>query len=732
MRRITYASSAAKLVLISVILVLVLCTGLFAQTTITGVVTRGGIPCPNARVVLSDNFGATTLTARTDANGNYSFPDVIIFFGTEFTITFNAINAVPVINQAVDTSLESPIIVDVDLTYGKTPLLDDFSGTAVDMYDELTNPTGKWEFFNSTGETDGIVVNATDGILNIEPVTGRAGIISRSTFPKYASYEFVLPKRYVGTNQCFTIIKDKVSNYANFIDIQDEAASSTSPYLQCFDASGTKFLAATGLPAYPTRIIVLRTGNYYDVFANGSWYGMGSTDTIPDEAFIYMYGYEAEGGTTTAYFDDIRAGTTVPVTFSSIANARTAANNTLLSINNAIVTASYNDCFYVEAADRSAGIKVESTAKPAKGSNALISGKIVRQNREVVLQATEVITGGSSTVPFAVAVTGKTAAELDKDGASAQGLIVKVAGTVSEPPTNDGTKVTGFYLDDGSGIIAGTHKGIYVKLDPSMNLPLGIINSGDFITREGPLSVYMADGTTPVPSITTSKGMDFIPTFTAYNDLANIPSYASSPNCTFYSFKDESYTENIVPGGLLKDITTGNYVAERVTITGSGMTELQYAGDHPAAGSDAEKYFADLTNPLNRVWYANLIGVPWGTSYASWYEDITFEGLDPNALYEFVGSVNRGESTTATTRFTISGQVDRTYACSVGATKESDDACTFITGNNSVGNVARWINIKPSPDGSFRVRSSWVSGGYGKGYAIAVFRLRKQAEIEQL
>ncbi|MEN6372527.1 MAG: carboxypeptidase-like regulatory domain-containing protein [Armatimonadota bacterium] len=742
MRRNLRTTSAYKLTLMAAVLALVFCVGLasYAQT-VSGTVTRGGVPCPDARVILVNNSRldeGAVMTTRTDANGYYSFTGGI-FIGGTCTLTVNAIKAVPVIDQVINIT-DNEMTANVDLTYGQTPLYDDFSGASVDM--------NKWELFNGQADetsTDVTAVSTENGMLKLEPSPVRGGIISTAAFPKYGSYEYVLPQTHSGTNQCFCIIKDKVSGLANFVDLQDQSGSATNPYLNGFNDAldSPKFLQSGALPyPYPAKVTVLRTGYYYDIFVNNVWLASTSTwdsinavDKIPDNAYIYLYGYEASDATTPtiAYFDNIRAGAAVPVTFNTVAEARAAAVDASVTINNVVVTASTSDAFWVENTDRSAGIKVISTAKPAVGQKALISGKIVKQNNEVALQADDISAAGNSSIPAAVAVTGKVAKELDKAGASAQGLFVKVAGKVSETPDNDGTYITGYYLDDGSGIVAGTHKGLYVKLADFVKLPVGSINAGDFLSKEGPMTVFMADSTTPVPSvITTGTLANSSSTFTAYNDIGYLAAYGAAPNITKYSFMNVDYTSNVVPGGLLMDYATGNYVAEGATVSTYGLNEIQWCGgveELDSTDTDLQKYFADNTDPLNPKWMVNFVGTPSTRTIVGWWEDITFFGLDPNALYEFVGTVERQEAAyySANILVSINDFADRTYAGSVTATKVDENTINFNASDNSAGNVARWINIKPA-NGTFRIRTKSTSTG--RGYALAAFRLRKQAGVE--
>ncbi|MEN6371277.1 MAG: carboxypeptidase-like regulatory domain-containing protein [Armatimonadota bacterium] len=740
MRRNIYRTSARELALIATVLILVFCAGLasYAQSTVSGTITRAGVPCPNARVVLADNSG-TIFTALTDSNGNYIISNMVN--GT-YIFTANALKATAV-EQTVTVNSGDNITLTVDLAYGHTPLYDDFSGTSVDM--------DKWEKFNADnpllGNPGEATVSTTDGMLNISAAANKGGLISKNPVPKNCTIEYVMPKHYAGTDQCFTIIKDKVSHYSNYVTVQDKGNVTTEANLIAYNNTTSSAWTRNNNydVVYPAKITILKTGCHFDFFINGALKYCLSP-TITDEAYIYLYGNTMTDGGTTAYFDDIYAGATVPVTVNSVAETRTAAADTYHTISNVVVTASFDNAFWVESSDRSSGIKVISTEKPRLGKRMTIYGKIVRQNGEVAIQAEDTVTGDTvTTKPTAVAITGKVAKELDKAGASAQGLFVKVTGKVTEIVTNtENTKIAGYYLDDGSGITAGSHKGLYVKMADCITLPVGTINVGDFITREGPLTIYMADSTTPVPSIIATRGLEYGPVgFVAYNDVVYSPAYPDGGSkITHYSCVDNPDVNDDFAGGPLKDYATGNYVGESAVVTVPNTISLRglqsAAGGNPTAG-DAVTYFTDGNG--NTI--VNLVGCIYtDKNYDTipiygWYFDMTFYGLDPNAYYEFVSTVDRNESRNLPIRYIIYDYAERTYACSsfLGLSsyyysKQSDDSCIMSSGDyqNTAGCVARWINIKPLPSGTFRVRmnSPYVQEGYGPG----AFRLRKQAGWE--
>ncbi|MEN6519527.1 MAG: carboxypeptidase regulatory-like domain-containing protein [Armatimonadota bacterium] len=753
MRRNIYGSSVLKLALIVTVLVLVFCAGLasYAQSTVSGTITRGGVPCPDARVILTDTATGSYVAARTNVFGCYSITGVAT---GDYTFTANALRAVPVVDKAVSVN-DTQVTVSVDLTFGDTPLFDDFSGTELDVCnpsDPTGNQSSRWVLYNAFGSQEGVGASIENGSLRIDATQNMGGVISRNPFPKYGTFEFVWPKRYEGTDQCFTLIKDKspydsyVNNYTNYFTVQDIGSTVASlAYAKGYNNSTTREWTrstAYGL-YYPTKVTILKTGSYLDFFfLNNICMKSSDSAMVADEVYVYLYGNEASGATTVAFFDDIYAGATVPVTVSNVIEARSAATGNKVAIGKAVVTASFDDAFWVESLDRSSGIKVISTAKPTVGKGVIIKGTVVRENNEVALQAEDVVIGGTvTTTPFAVAITGKAANEYNKAGATAQGMIVKVTGKVTEVVTDtENISIEGYYLDDGSGITAGTHKGLYVKIADFITLPASVVNQGDFITIEGPLTVAAVDnGTYLVPSIVAARGLDYGPVgFIAYNDVVQSPKYPSfgGPNITHYSALGNDNVADDFPGGPLKDYATGNYIGESAVVTASGtVSELQQEdGGNPVTG-DAKTYFTDeLGNWI--VDFRGCLYTPEGT-YESWWVDVTFYGLDPKALYEFVGTVDRNESRNLPVLFRISDFAACDYACSditpsYSASKVSETGIYYGSGipsSHDSGYVARWINIKPLPNGTFKVRSNCASVAQG-GYGIGGFRLRKQAGPE--
>jgi len=742
-----------RMLLLSLMLFVLSVTASFAaQFTLTGIVTRNGEPCPYARVVITEQglLPPSEFVKGTMTNQYGWYQVTKLESANSYAITVNALNAVPVIRQPFESST-STVTLNIDLQYGRTPLYDDFSGSSVDLYDPFFNPNGKWEYFNPQYDPTGTIASITEeGTLKIDPAMGRSGIASTTAFPPCSSYECVLPKAHEGASQGFAIIKSKDTYYGydNIVDIRDQGGSFDAPRLAGYNNSTTSYWTSDLLfsTPYPAKLTILRTLYCYDVFINGNplrGAACANANISDLDAYIFMYGYRDSDNTSVAYFDEIRAGASVAVPLFSVSNARAATNGTEIAIEDAIVTANTSYAFWVESPDRSSGIKVISNARPTPGQKVLVHGKVVRENNEVAILAENVIPSKANTTLKPVAITGKTAAEFDKDGASAQGVYVKVAGKVTEVVT-DGSSIVGYFLDDGSGIKVGNHTGLYVQMAEHVKLPADSVKQGDFLVREGPLTVCMVDETT-VPSIIATKGIEYVPTFTAYNDIVCVASDPGSPNITRYSYMDNDQTLNEVPGGLLKDYATGNYVAESVVISAYNISDfLSGGGANPKPGTDAARFFTD---PSTSEWITSFTGnlFAGAQNSAYWWQEITFYGLDPNALYEFVGSANKNEAGSNSYKVEISECVDCTYACSdipvaaypghpygIYSGKIDDHAVAIgLQTNTDNGHVARWINIKPSPFGTFRIRTTAVSlFENANGHGLTVFRLRKQAGVE--
>ncbi|MEN6370819.1 MAG: carboxypeptidase regulatory-like domain-containing protein [Armatimonadota bacterium] len=687
--------------------------------TVSGTVTQNNAPLANARVFITN--GDNYASALTKADGTYTASGIK---SGDCLFSVNALRSMPVTDEPINVKLHQ-VTKDVDLPCGVTPVYDDFSGAALDM--------NKWEYFNSAPaagyETTDSTATLANGILKLEPVPVRGGIISKAAFPKCGTYEVLFPKMYEGvvnaSNQCFVIIKDKVSGHKNIVDLQDQqyTAGATQSRIKVFFNAATAWDAGT-LGSYPMKYSIVRTGNFYDIYVNGTWKkDLGVLTDIPGDAYVFLNGYEADGAVTptVAYYDEIRAGASVPVTPTTLAGARTAAGGSMLSVSGAVVTASYDNYFFIENTDRSAGIKVISTAKPAVGKVAFVAGNVVKADNEVAIAEVDdnFTTDSNVTVPPPVAVTGKVAGELDKAGAAAQGMIVKVAGTVTGLHTNTDNKVDGYFLDDGSGIVGdGTHKGIFVEMDPTWGTNSSIV--GKFKTIVSPLTVKKL-GDTVLPAV---KGVldTTPPTFTAYNDCSWSDGQLNN-NITAYGVGTGFGGSTT---GFLKDYTTGTSFPVMATFTTSGNVAWSANGGANCVGSSAAG--SVFSGKVDFIGYIQCAAT-------GAYVDLTFSGLDPNGKYEFATTANGADNSLGIiTRYTISeaSSFTNTSANADSIVVSADGAYTeFNTGNNSGdfgigGCIARWTNIQPSATGTFTVRAEFGEGNNSTyAFAFNAFMLKK-------
>ena len=208
--------------------------------------------------------------------------------------------------------------------------------------------------------------------------------------------------------------------------------------------------------------------------------------------------------------------------------------------------------------------------------------------------------------------------------------------------------------------------------------------------------------------------------FTAYNDVVWATDQPPLPNVTTYNIGSGS------PGpssGLLKDFTTGQVTNVTASFVQSGGVNWQpdpvTGGSDCDAGTDAWNVFNPATASLRGLVYYGASG---------WWVDLTFTGLDAGKVYTFVTSANRNGTTypDRVTRYTLTGADSFTNASTPGVVISPDgSASAFNTGYNTVtGYVARWVDIDPGPDGTFKVRAEADNPGVQyRAYAFSAFQL---------
>jgi hypothetical protein len=198
--------------------------------------------------------------------------------------------------------------------------------------------------------------------------------------------------------------------------------------------------------------------------------------------------------------------------------------------------------------------------------------------------------------------------------------------------------------------------------------------------------------------------------WTAYNDCS-WESGQLSFNITTIGL-DES--------GSLIDYTTGAAVGPAIELINNGANQDGTGGPMSDSGTDAYATFNGIVSFENVNWYGD----------EGWYVDAVITGLDPNRIYEFATSVNRGNSdyTDRWSKFTLSGADAYTQSSTSGVQVNSDDSVSFWAGDNSSnGYVARWTGIRAGADGTITVRAE--ADGQGdhntrKAYAFDGILLR--------
>ena len=204
----------------------------------------------------------------------------------------------------------------------------------------------------------------------------------------------------------------------------------------------------------------------------------------------------------------------------------------------------------------------------------------------------------------------------------------------------------------------------------------------------------------------------------AYNDcLAENGDFthANVTTWTIYGGNIGNYT------GPLKDFETGSTDdMPTVTFTMSGTlgTSSGGAGGNPNPGTPAYEIFGGIVD-----FGPNIIDC-----VGSEVQIIEFSNLDPSVTYTFVGTAfRRTVYSGRKTLVTISGHDGAVNNSSDGPmiVEKTPDTTVFKPGDNRFsGDVVRWDDIVPSPDGRFTIRSvPTADSDRNKSYPINGFML---------
>jgi hypothetical protein len=217
-----------------------------------------------------------------------------------------------------------------------------------------------------------------------------------------------------------------------------------------------------------------------------------------------------------------------------ISDAKKAADGAVIECNGSAVSAVFGDFFYVEADDRSLGIRVDKPGHALMvGVRADVAGKVSTDpNGEKFIAADTAVENGVGTITplgltspvlgggvfgFQGAVWGKIwkavpggNAELtwtQGSGLNNIGLLVKVFGTITQTDPSGNY----FYLEDGSGIRDGTLTGQEENVGVRVASPLGSHSSGQFVTITGISSCFRGDDGKLRRLIRVQSGSDILP-----------------------------------------------------------------------------------------------------------------------------------------------------------------------------------------------------------------------------
>ena len=258
-------------------------------------------------------------------------------------------------------------------------------------------------------------------------------------------------------------------------------------------------------------------------------------------------------------------------------------------------------------------------------------------------------------------------------------------------------------LTQTGGVVNST--AIYVRLNPAVN---GNFDDSIAHTSPGAVSQYLqVHGIGIMPSTST---------WIAFNDCAyrNTDQY-KAPNVTTYDSDSGTNT------GPLFNQADSAATGVTATFTQFGGVFVDYinGGTDPVAGTEAYNSFSGIADMRGVIHYGLDTG---------WWLDVTFTGLDPNKVYNFVTSSVRGvpEYTYRITKYTISGVDEATNASSEGVDVIDNHSVMFCTGDNyNTGYVAKWIDIRPGSDSSFTVRAEASSVDF-RAYTFDVFSLEER------
>jgi len=248
-----------------------------------------------------------------------------------------------------------------------------------------------------------------------------------------------------------------------------------TPSLSTLKANWTPSSAPCGLSRYEYAVGTSPTSQNVK-----PWTSAGLSTSVVDSSltltegqtyYIQVRAVDATGQIGLASASD---GITVAPGIDPIGAVWALTDSTGLSIRNKIVTATKQGAFWLEEQDRSAAIKVLSSASVTRGNKVSVAGVLGLSGTQRALIGDVVVnSGGTWPIPSPLgmgqstlggaSVNALTPGIMDGKSAYNIGLLVKCWGTVTySDSSNPNDKF--FYIDDGSGLSDGSgHFGVKVR-----------------------------------------------------------------------------------------------------------------------------------------------------------------------------------------------------------------------------------------------------------------------------
>ena len=183
---------------------------------------------------------------------------------------------------------------------------------------------------------------------------------------------------------------------------------------------------------------------------------------------------------------------------SLISQAKLYTDNYAIQLSNKPVSAKIGNAFWIEEADRSSGIKINSSLSVSPGQQVTVIGRIRSYQGERYLDEVVVSTTGSTAPPEPLAILNKflggeakninTPGVKEGIGPNNVGLLVKVWGRVTQ--IGDGY----FYVDDGSCIVDGTETAGVPNVGIRVMSAAGMVGQGNFVVVTGASTCFDFQG----------------------------------------------------------------------------------------------------------------------------------------------------------------------------------------------------------------------------------------------